>query len=89
MGHVAIGTNGKYVRSFDGNVGRIVHNSKTMKLQRKRFYEDLIAEIDKNNRRDEAQIMDLQKKKAARSKLREKYKRIIDKMLKDTDALDL
>ena len=89
VGHVAIGTNGKYVRSFDGNVGRIVHNSKPMKLQRKRFYEDLIAEIDKNNRRDEEQIMALQKKKAARSKLREKYQRIIGKMSKDTDSLDL
>ena len=89
VGHVAIGTNGKYVRSFDGNVGRIVHNSKPMKLQRKRFYDGLIAEIDKNNRRDKEKILALQRNIAAISKLSEKYKRIIDKMSKDTDALDL
>ena len=88
VGHVAIGTNGKYVRSFDGNVGRIVHNSKPMKLQRKRFYEDLIAEIDRKNRSDQAQILVLQKNIAARSKSRAKYQKNINRMSKDY-TLDL
>lgn len=89
VGHVAIGTNGKYVRSFNGDVGRLVHNSKPMILQRKRFYEGLVARIDEKNRINEKQIMTLQRKIAARSKLRAKYQKYIDGMSKKDYRLDL
>ena len=89
VGHIAVGPNGKYVRSFNGDVGRLVHNSKSMKVQRLEFYRGLVSDMDEKNRRDKEKILALQRNIAARSKLSEKYKRIIDKMSKDTDALDL
>ena len=96
VGHIAVGPNGQYVRSFNGDVGRIVHNSKTMKVQRLARYSDLISDIDKNNSSDkeqikslQGQIMYLQRQIAERSRLREKYQGIIKAMLKDKDALDL